>query len=183
MPLIHDRLIDFIRVHHLRHRRAESGTETGRLLRILRRAHGLAWPGRRLAGRPRREPAARSACHNFGIQEAHLFPERTQAVFPGCPEIRDGAMWSNEQPGLGIDIDEALAAKYPVPGASAERRLAAGAASGRNGDYTVGGGRMRRGVPSPGLRPPSPSQGRGSGLRVWWTNERFVSSSYLPWSS
>ena len=24
-------------------------------------------------------------------------------------------MWSNEQPGLGIDVDEELAAKYPFP--------------------------------------------------------------------
>jgi mannonate dehydratase len=36
-------------------------------------------------------------------------------VFPGCPEIRDGAMWSNERPGLGIEVDEGLAAKYPFP--------------------------------------------------------------------
>jgi mannonate dehydratase len=55
------------------------------------------------------------SCHNFGIQEAHLFGERTREVFPGCPEIRDGSMWSNEQPGLGIDVNEELAAKYPFP--------------------------------------------------------------------
>ena len=24
-------------------------------------------------------------------------------------------MWANEQPGLGIDLDEALAAKFPFP--------------------------------------------------------------------
>ena len=52
---------------------------------------------------------------NFGIQEASLFGERTKEVFPGCPEVRDGAMWSNEQPGLGIDVNEELAAKYPFP--------------------------------------------------------------------
>ena len=34
---------------------------------------------------------------------------------PGCPEIRDGMMWSNERPGLGIDIDEKKARKYPYP--------------------------------------------------------------------
>ena len=55
------------------------------------------------------------SCWNFGIQEAHLFPERTREVFPGTPEFRDGALWSNDRPGLGIDIDEALAAKYPFP--------------------------------------------------------------------
>ena len=31
------------------------------------------------------------------------------------PEIRDGALWSNERPGFGIDLDESLAAKYPFP--------------------------------------------------------------------
>jgi len=55
------------------------------------------------------------SCSNFGIQESYLFPEKTQEVFPGCPEIRDGMMWSNERPGLGIDIDEKKAAKYPYP--------------------------------------------------------------------
>jgi mannonate dehydratase len=34
-------------------------------------------------------------------------------VFPGCPEVRDGYAYVNDKPGLGIDIDEKLAAKYP----------------------------------------------------------------------
>ena len=50
---------------------------------------------------------------NFGIQEWSGFPEPLREVFPGCPEVRDGYMYPSEQPGLGIDIDEALAAKYP----------------------------------------------------------------------
>jgi mannonate dehydratase len=41
--------------------------------------------------------------------------ENTQAVFPGCPELRDGQMWPNDQPGLGIDIDEEQAARFPYP--------------------------------------------------------------------
>jgi mannonate dehydratase len=55
------------------------------------------------------------AVHNFGIQECTIFSEAAREVFPGTPEIRDGMMWPNERPGLGIDIDEALAAKYPFP--------------------------------------------------------------------
>jgi mannonate dehydratase len=50
---------------------------------------------------------------NFGIQEWSGFPEPLREVFPGCPDVRDGYMYPNEQPGLGIDIDEALAANYP----------------------------------------------------------------------
>ena len=34
-------------------------------------------------------------------------------MFPGLPEIRDGYLYPNELPGLGIDIDEALAAEHP----------------------------------------------------------------------
>ncbi len=55
------------------------------------------------------------ACHNFGIQEQHVFREATRRVFPGCPEIRDRYLWSNDAPGLGIDIDEKLADKFPFP--------------------------------------------------------------------
>ena len=55
------------------------------------------------------------SCYNFGIQEQTVFGERTREVFPGCPEIRDGYLWANDRPGLGIDVDEGLAAKYPFP--------------------------------------------------------------------
>lgn len=48
-------------------------------------------------------------------QEGHLFGARTREVFPGTPEIRDGALWANDQPGLGVDIDEELAVRYPFP--------------------------------------------------------------------
>ncbi|MFL5761982.1 MAG: enolase C-terminal domain-like protein [Thermomicrobiales bacterium] len=115
VPLIKDRLIDFIRVHLS----DIGGLSPARKLAAFCEYFGVrtAWHGPGDAS-----PVAHAAnlqldlaCHNFGIQESYLFPERTQAVFPGCPEIRDGAMWSNEQPGFGIDFDEAEAAKYPLP--------------------------------------------------------------------
>ena len=52
---------------------------------------------------------------NFGIQELHLFNDTAREVFPGTPEVRDGMLWCNDKPGLGVDIDEELAAKYPFP--------------------------------------------------------------------
>ncbi len=55
------------------------------------------------------------ACPNFGIQEGYRLPERTRQVFPGCPEIRDGMLWPNAGAGLGIDLDEAAAARHPFP--------------------------------------------------------------------
>jgi mannonate dehydratase len=54
------------------------------------------------------------ACHNFGIQEARDFTQSEQDVFPGCPTLKDGYYWANDKPGLGIDLNEKLAAKFPI---------------------------------------------------------------------
>jgi mannonate dehydratase len=54
------------------------------------------------------------ACHNFGIQEAREFNQAEQDVFPGCPVLKDGYYFANDKPGLGIDLDEKLAAKFPI---------------------------------------------------------------------
>ncbi|MCB0122532.1 MAG: hypothetical protein KDE58_09830, partial [Caldilineaceae bacterium] len=50
---------------------------------------------------------------NFGIQEWCRFDQIFYDIFPGLPEVHNGYMYPNDKPGLGIDIDEALAAKYP----------------------------------------------------------------------
>jgi mannonate dehydratase len=34
-------------------------------------------------------------------------------MFPGMPEVRGGYMYPNDRPGLGIEIDEKLAAQFP----------------------------------------------------------------------
>jgi mannonate dehydratase len=53
------------------------------------------------------------AIWNFGIQESQHFKELTYEVFPGTPIVKNGYMHVNEVPGLGIDINEKLAKKYP----------------------------------------------------------------------
>ena len=55
------------------------------------------------------------AVWNFGIQEAPRINDRLREVFPGSPTVENGFMLVNEQPGLGIDINEKEAAKYPLP--------------------------------------------------------------------
>jgi mannonate dehydratase len=50
---------------------------------------------------------------NFGVQEMVFFSDQVSEVLPGAPEYRDGYLWPNEAPGLGCDIDEEKAAKYP----------------------------------------------------------------------
>jgi mannonate dehydratase len=51
--------------------------------------------------------------HNFGIQEYMPHAAETDAVFPHAYTYRDGYMHPGEAPGLGVELDESLAARYP----------------------------------------------------------------------
>ena len=51
--------------------------------------------------------------HNFGIQEYMRHSEETDRVFPHQYSFEDGMMHPGESPGLGVDINEELAAEYP----------------------------------------------------------------------
>jgi mannonate dehydratase len=115
VPLIKDRLIDFIRVHIS----DIGGLTPARKLAALAEYFGVrtAWhgPGDVSPVGHMANLHLDLAVPNFGIQEAQLFDEACREVFPGCPEVRDGAMWANDRPGLGIDLDERAAARYPFP--------------------------------------------------------------------
>ncbi|TWG86909.1 MULTISPECIES: D-mannonate dehydratase ManD [Luteimonas] len=50
---------------------------------------------------------------NFGIQEYMFHTDETDAVFPHDYALRDGRLHVGDTPGIGVDIDEKLAAKYP----------------------------------------------------------------------
>jgi len=110
--LITDRLIDYIRVHISQ----IGGLSPARKLAALCEWFGVrtAWhgPGDVSPVGHAANIALDLASYNFGVQEAHFFPEETQEVFPGCPRLEDGYFWANEAPGWGIGINEDLAAKY-----------------------------------------------------------------------
>ena len=115
IPLITNRLIDFIRVHLSQ----IGGLTPAKKLAVLCEAFGIrtAWHGPNDTS-----PVGHAAnlhldvnSPNFGIQEWSGFTEQLQEVFPGCPQVRNGYMYPNKKPGLGIDIDEKEAAKYPCP--------------------------------------------------------------------
>ena len=53
------------------------------------------------------------AIPNFGIQEFSEFDEKEREVFPGCPVCRDGYVYLSDKPGIGVEMDEAAAKKYP----------------------------------------------------------------------
>ncbi len=111
---VSDHLVDFVRAHISQ----LGGLTPARKLATLCEAFGVrtAWHGPGDVS-----PVGHAAnihldlaTPNFGIQEwCGLDSEPIREVFPGCPEIRDGYAYVNDKPGLGIDIDEKEAAKYP----------------------------------------------------------------------
>ncbi len=58
-----------------------------------------------------------SAIPNFGIQEYMGHTAETDAVFPHAYSFADGSMHPGDAPGLGVDIDEALAETSPYSAA------------------------------------------------------------------
>jgi mannonate dehydratase len=50
---------------------------------------------------------------NFGIQEYMFHSDETDAVFPHDYALREGRLHVGDTPGHGVDIDEALAARFP----------------------------------------------------------------------
>ena len=113
--LISERLIDYIRVHLSQ----IGGLTPGRKLAALAEHYGVktAWHGP-----PDVSPVGHAAnahldlaISNFGIQEMTHLNQATYDVFPGSPTFNNGYMFVNEAPGFGVDIDEELAAKFPIP--------------------------------------------------------------------
>ncbi len=51
--------------------------------------------------------------NNFGVQEYMKHTSLTDEVFPHSYSFSDGYMYPGDAPGLGVDINEELAAKYP----------------------------------------------------------------------
>jgi mannonate dehydratase len=111
--LISRRLIDFMRMHIS----AIGGITPARKAAILGEHFGVrtAWHGPGDVS-----PIGHAAnihldlsSANFGIQEWCRFDDTIREVFPGTPEVRNGYAYIADTPGIGVDIDEALAAKYP----------------------------------------------------------------------
>lgn len=124
--LIAEQLIDFIRVHLSQ----IGGITPGRKLQLFAEQFGVktAWHGP-----GDMSPIAHAAnihidlsARNFGVQEwSGIEPPNfviqnlkgphgaLLEVFPGLPEFHAGYVYANDKPGLGVDIDETQALKYP----------------------------------------------------------------------
>jgi mannonate dehydratase len=112
-PLVEQRLIDFIRMHIS----DIGGITPARAAAMYSSFYGVrtAWHGPGDTS-----PVGLAAnlhldlwAPNFGIQEWPNYSPIVHEVFPGTPEVRNGYLYSNDKPGLGVEIDEQLAAKFP----------------------------------------------------------------------
>src|SRR5213079_156634 len=115
VPLIKERLIDFIRIHISQ----IGGLSAARKVNALCEFFGVrtAWhgPGDASPVAHAAQLALELSSYNFGVHEGSSFPQQTQDVFVGCPEVKNGYMLAQEKPGVGIEVDEKLAAKFPIP--------------------------------------------------------------------
>jgi mannonate dehydratase len=127
LPLVTNRWIDFIRLHVS----AVGGLSMARKVAACCEFFNVrtAWHGPGNVS-----PVGHAvnlhldlASYNFGIQEQHAFSDTLRELFPGTPEIKGGYLYSNDRPGLGIDVDEKVAARLPYtsPGRNrgTDRRL------------------------------------------------------------
>jgi mannonate dehydratase len=114
VPLVSGRLIDFIRIHISQIGGLTMARKVAALCEFF--AVRTAWhgPGDVSPVGHAANVHLDLATPNFGVQEARAFTRAEQDVFPGCPELKDGYYWASDKPGLGIDLDEKLAAKFPV---------------------------------------------------------------------
>ena len=113
LPLIEERLVDFLRMHVSQ----MGGITPARNVAAMAAMYGIrtAWHGPGDVS-----PVGHAAnlhldlwAPNFGIQEWCRFNEEVYEIFPGTPEVRNGYMYPNDKPGLGVDVNEELAARYP----------------------------------------------------------------------
>jgi mannonate dehydratase len=115
LPLIRDRLLEFLRVPLS----AVGGLSMGRKLAALCEFFGVctAWhgPGDVSPIGHAANLALDLACHDFGTREQHLFGPEMGEVFAGCPEIQDGHLWANEAPGPRRGHDEQLPGRFAFP--------------------------------------------------------------------
>jgi mannonate dehydratase len=114
IPLITDRLIDFIRCRVA----AMGGITPVRKLTVLCETFGVKTAFQEGG---ENDPVNQLAAYHidlsssaFGIQEENHFPPVVHDMFPGMAEIRKGYLYDSGKPGLGIAIDEAVAAKHPL---------------------------------------------------------------------
>lgn len=113
LPLITEQLIDYVRVDiaHI------GGISEARKIAAMAEAYHIQMA---FHGPPDVAPITHAAnvhvdmaIPNFGVQESSIFPVEIAEVFTGGPWLENGHLHVSDAPGLGTDVDEQAAARYP----------------------------------------------------------------------
>jgi mannonate dehydratase len=113
LPLITEQLIDFVRVDiaHI------GGLTEARKIAAIAETYQVQMA---FHGPPDIAPITHAAnvhldmaISNFGVQESCVFPTEVPEVFTGGPTFDGGYLRVDETPGLGTEVDEAAAARFP----------------------------------------------------------------------
>jgi mannonate dehydratase len=114
LPLITERLIDFVRCRVA----AIGGITQQKKIATLCETFGVKTAFQEGG---ENDPVNQMASYHvdlsssaFGIQEENHFPPVVHDLFPGMGEIRKGYLYGSGKPGMGLDINMELAAKYPL---------------------------------------------------------------------
>jgi len=114
LPLVFERLIDFVRCRVS----AIGGITPAKKLATLCEICGVKTAFQEGG---ENDPVNQMASYHvdisstgFGIQEENGFPPVVHEMMPGTGQIRRGYLYGSEKPGIGVDIQEQLAAKYPL---------------------------------------------------------------------
>jgi|tagenome__1003787_1003787.scaffolds.fasta_scaffold20976709_1 mannonate dehydratase len=111
MPLISERLVDFIRFRIAK----VGGLTHARKIACMAELYGIRTAFQEGADNDPVNFAAAmhldTAISNFGIQEENHFSNAELDAFPGAPVVERAYLYPSTRPGLGVDIDEAKAAK------------------------------------------------------------------------
>jgi mannonate dehydratase len=115
LPLVQEHLIDYMRARVSK----VGGITAARKIAHVCEAYGVqtAWQEGG-DNDPVNQAAAMHldmTCWNFGIQEENHFRPEELDAFPGHAVLEGGYLYPNDEPGLGIDIDEEKAAKLLDP--------------------------------------------------------------------
>lgn len=114
VDLVSKRLIDFVRIHISQIGGLTMARKVAALCEFFRVRTAWHGPGDVSPVGHAANVHLDLAIPNFGIQEARAFNQAEKDVFPGCPVLKDGYYWANDKPGLGIDLDEKLAERFPI---------------------------------------------------------------------
>ena len=112
VPLVANRWIDFMRMHISACGGLNMARKTAAMCEFFNVRTAWHGPGNVSPVGHAVNTHIDFAVPNFGCGEGAPFSAQLQELFPGCPERKNGMTYSNDLPGLGIDIDEKIAAKF-----------------------------------------------------------------------